>query len=208
MALSDLYQLVHKQHYIDIEMENVYFYEKSDPDLTAVDLGDAFAATIVPLVKAVQGDEVLHNELVIINLGNLADNATELLSGAGTFGDLEMLPAFNAVNFTLKPVSRAVRPGSKRITGIPESVTSFGAITDSAYITALNNLRAALGDPIDNGGEIFYPVVIKRVKTLVPDTEPPKYTYTLPAIGDTPVYARLAACLLNTRVSSQVSRKT
>lgn len=208
MALDDLYMIVHKQTYVGRKLENVYFYEKADPDLTAVDMNLAFQAEVIPAILDIQGLVVKHTELATINLGNLADNNNLVLNYEGQFGDVDCLPAFNAVNFTLKPVSRVVRPGSKRFTGIPESVAAYGVITDAGYIADLNVLRTILGDPIDNAGEIFNPVIVKRIKEAVPDTDPVQYTYRLPTIGDTPVYSQLGACLLALNVSSQVSRKT
>lgn len=208
MALDDLFMIVHNQTYVGRKLQNVYFYEAADPSLTAVDMGQAFELEVVPAILAVQGLVVKHVDLNVTNLGNLGDNSTEVLNYEGQFGDVDCLPAFNAINYTLKPSNRVVRPGSKRICGVPESVQAYGIITDATYITALNALRVILGDPIINGGEIFNPVVIKRVKEAVEDTDPVEYTYRLPTIGETPVYSSISACLLNLNVSSQVSRKT
>jgi hypothetical protein len=142
-----------------------------------------------------------------INLGNLGDNAFDTLTTAGTIAGTEMLPLHDAVNFTLKPANRAVRPGSKRFAGIPEGAVLRGDINDATYLASLELLRIGLGENISDDDTVFFqPVVIKRVK-YVPDPErPDHFAYRFPEIGETPVSSTIAGVLLNTHVSHQVSR--
>jgi hypothetical protein len=136
-------------------------------------------------------------------LGDLGEETVG--TGGGITG--EMLPVFNAVNFTIKPASRAVRPGSKRIAGVPETVQLDGTITDSSYITALNGLRVAMGNEISTDDVNFYRLVtIKRVAYDVPDSDPVRVAYRFPETDGELVFAPVRNILLNTKVSHQVSR--
>lgn len=207
MALADLYLLVFKQTFHGKPFENTFTFQRADSGSTAVDLGNAFIADVIPAIAPIQVNDVLYSELVITNLGNLGDNANVILSGGGSYGNDNALPLLNAINYTFKPASRVVRPGSKRISGIPGIVVTDDFVTDATYIGRMNTLRGVFGAPISDGSQLFDFVVVKRVKEPIPDTEPQKYSYRLPTIGETPVVSELGGVLVNTRVSSQVSRK-
>jgi hypothetical protein len=124
----------------------------------------------------------------------------------GAAGSDAPLPIFDAIGFTFKPSTRAVRPGSKRIAGIPQSTVTKGKVTDAGYITIMNNARVAMGNSIGTEPDMFSPCIVKRTKTAIPDTEPVKYRYTLPKAGDTLVVATVVAVLQSTKVTHQVSR--
>jgi len=207
MALSDIYQLVQKQTYGTKNIENVWFYQKEAPESTAQDLSDAFQEDLLPVMLAMQGFVMRTVELYITNLGNLADFWTEALDEQGTFGDVDCLPAINAINYTMKPATRAVREGSKRICGIPEAVTDFDTVTNATYLTKMEALRIAIDTPLNTGGEIFTPCIVKRIKEEVTGTVPLQYTYRLPTVGDTLTVTNFAAVLVNKNITSQVSRK-
>lgn len=206
MALSDLYVLDLEQSFEGQDIHNIFSYQKT-ADGTALGLNDAFAEDMLPLINAMQAEDIVNVSLNTINLGDLGDNGFNVLTGAGVLTGSDMLPLHDAINFTLKPTNRAVRPGSKRFSGIPEIEQVKGTITQPTYITTLNALRIGLETLIAaEAGDFYQPVVIKRVKYAVPDSDPVRYAYRFPEIGETPVVSTLAGVLLNLHISHQVSR--
>lgn len=117
-----------------------------------------------------------------------------------------MMPLHDAVNFTLRTNTRAVRPGKKRISGFVESKQSKGMIVDATFISALNTLRVQLATPSEGGsGAVYTPVIIKRVKET--DEETGEVTYRLPATEGELVYGVVQTALVNLQVTTQRSRR-
>jgi hypothetical protein len=129
------------------------------------------------------------------------------LASPGTFATDESLPSFAAIGYTLKLNTRAVRPGSKRIAGIPEIVTNRQTITDAAYIALMEAFRLKLQSPLVGAADTWQLVVVKRVKTPVVGTVPLQYDYRMPTTDADLVYGSVVAALTSTTISSQVSRK-
>jgi len=207
MALDQLYVVDLKQSFENQDLHNIFTYQRDDTGL-AIDLKTAFVANVLNLINFIQFGDIKNVLLRITNLGDLSDNWDEPLTGEGAVTAGQMLPVHDAVNFTLRPTSRAVRPGSKRFSGISESFQAGGTITDSGYIGDLNDLKAGLGTVIDSGdGDTFTPVIVKRVKYNPDPDRPEHFAYRFPTIGETPVVSTISGVLLNTRVSHQVSRK-
>jgi len=207
VALSDLYMLKHFQEFEDQECLNVYFYETIDGDGGAIPLSVAWQETILPLVNGIQSTNVSNHSVDVINLGDTADFDSVAVVGGGALA-AESLPAFNAVSYTFKPNDRAVRHGGKRYVGVPESVTVVNDITGVAYLGFMEDLRIALGSNLVGTTDTWRPVLIKRIKTLIPDTEPPKYSYALPGVGDPLTVAGLLSVLVSNKVKHQISRQT
>lgn len=205
-ASNLLYLLTHMQSFGTEVIENAYTFLKLDTG-TAVDLANAFISDVLPHIRQIQCAQIVTTEVKVINLGNLGDSAEVAVNLAGLLTGEQMLPVFNAIGYTFKPASRAVRPGGKRIAGVPESDQVDGTITNSAYITDMNALKAAYGSNIsDDDTNFFAFCIVKRVKTAIPGTTPVKYRYTLPGVGVDATVSELSAVLTSTKVSHQVSR--
>lgn len=207
MALDDLYMVKHFQTFQGQECLNVYFYEKTLGSGAAENLAADFQDVVLPAVNQVQSTNVLNVDLDVSNLGDTADFDVLTLIDGGML-DAESLPAFNALSYTFKPDNRAVRHGGKRFVGVPESVTVVNDITGATYLGYMEDLRAILADPIVGLSNTWRPVLIKRIRSTVPDTVPPRYTYRLPRTGDTLVVAGLLNVLVSTKVRHQTSRQT
>lgn len=206
MALADIYMLIHKQAQLGQAIENVYFYERTDSTMTAGDLIVGWKAFIQPKVLALQSNSFLTVGVTCQSLGDTADFDEDPSAASGSYGSDDPLPSFNALSYTLKPNNRAVRPGGKRIAGIPEIVTTKNNVTDGPYVATMETLRLALAANLTTGGIAFSPVIVKRTKTAVVGTVPLKYKYTLPVAGDPLVVAEVRAVLMSTTISHQVSR--
>jgi hypothetical protein len=206
MALADIYVLDHVQRYLAEPIHNLYTFERLG-DGTAVELINAFQADLLPGIQILQCEQIVTVALKAYSLGDLGDLSEETINTPGGQDGEEMLPVFNAVNFTLKPASRAVRPGSKRIAGIPESVQADGTINSSPYVTAMESLRIAYGNEISVDETNFWRmVIVKRVK-YNPDPEKlDEFAYRYPTAEDPLVFAPLRNVVYTNKVSHQVSR--
>ena len=207
MALDGLYQVVVKQNMFGKNIENVFFFQEQEAGGTESDVYDAFFSQYTVAMRNLQAQALNWTEVVVTNLGDLADFGSHPLPVTGLAGAGDVLPAFNAVGYTLKLATRGIRPGSKRIAGVLEAVVLNGVITEPTYAAQVEAFRLILDDPL-NGTLVDYdPVVVKRVKEAVPDTTPVQYTYRLPKIGEVPEVGLIKAAFTNPNITSQTSRK-
>lgn len=206
MPLNTLYQANLYYMCDGEEMMNVFFYEKNDAAYTAEQLRAAFNVDVVENISPILNADITIERLRIINLGDLSD-FDDYIYSSPISGEVAgaRLPIKNAVNFTLYPSSRALKPGSKRFPAVPVSVTTDDYIDDAGYITALNTLKTALGAVIIEGGatEGFTPVIVKRAPYT---TEEGNDAYRVPQTGDPLVYSAVKAVSVNLRISSQGTR--
>lgn len=205
MEIDGLYQLEDVQLFPTGEqMLNVYFFTSFDAAATAEDLTLAFNNDVLNLIKICQAAAVSHTTITARNLGDPADYYERALTGAVGGYAGESLSAFTAYPFTLRAATRAVRPGSKRIGGVPEAanLSTNGVITDATLLTALNNVRTAMATVVNAAGPDYQPVIVKRVRSGAPGS----YTYRLPTTDAEAEYYDVATALLNTTLSHQVSR--
>ena len=207
MALDDVYQLKVKQDSNGQTFENLFFFERLDPAGTASDLIDGFVADYVPEMRALQSQSTFVRTIECLNLGDLGDFDNEVLNLAGLAGSGDTLPVFNAVGYSLRLNTRAVKPGSKRISGILEAVVLNGRVTDPTYLAAMEAFRIKLDDEVTGALANYQPVVVKRIKTPIVGTVPQKYKYLLPTVGDPLVLGLVVQALFNQDITSQVSRK-
>lgn len=206
MPLNKVYQLIHRQTFVGQEIINVYFYNHNSGAGGAGILAAAFADDLLPAINDIQCSVIRNVELNVFNLDDLSDFANLALADGGTNAG-ESLPPTDAVGFTFKLNTRAVRPGSKRICGVPEAAQNAGSITNEAYLAQIEVLRLALADDVTGVADSYSPVVLKRVKTAIPGTSPVEYTYRLPATDAQLVMAGITSVLTTPFVTSQVSRK-
>lgn len=207
MGLETFYQLNHKQKdAYGQSIMNTYFFNHTAGSGFAIDLVQDFIDVMMPLVNQLQCN-VIDNVLIeAFNLEVLSDFWSQDPTGAGALtGD--MLPLFNAVSFTVKPNTRAVRKGGKRISGVPESVQNVGVITDGTYLGFIEDYRLQLATELVGTSDTWTPVIIKRVKTAISGTVPTQYRYRLPVNDSELVYGGVQSVLASVNVSSQVSRK-
>lgn len=206
MALSDCYMLRDVQTFNGEKVLNVYFYQDLLLAATAETLVDAWVAGVQPKVLDIQDVIVRH---ILVDAVNLADPANffEFAQDVGGEYDGDALPPHCAVSYGLRLNSRALRPGSKRYTGIPEAVQVNGTITNSTYITQMEALRVQQSDILLSGVlSTFQPIVVKRVP-YTPEGSPEGHiAYRLPEDDGEFVFGNVIEALTTTHVSHQVSR--
>ena len=171
-----------------------------------IELSASFIADLLPSILAVQCPQIVTTEIYTQTLEPAGSFLIQAVNTPGTYDPSEMLPVFNALSYSLKPNSRATRPAGKRYAGIPETAQQDGVITLGAYLTRMETLRLALSEPLGNDPSFYYPVIVKRIKEEVPDTEPQQYTYRLPETDLELVTNQIFTVTNNFRISHQVSR--
>src|SRR5215218_10150250 len=92
-------------------LENVYHYLSIGSSGDAADLLAAWVGTVLPLVQAVQSNQLVHNLIKVENLGDVGD--FDEYGVGGTIGGIAapIRNEWDTFNFTLRPSSRLVRPG-------------------------------------------------------------------------------------------------
>jgi len=208
MPLDTIYQVRARQTWGSggKALENVFFFDHTAGAGNATDMATAFGDAFSTLINQIQAPIVKNYSIDVINLGDLGDFASVPWLGSGTqVGDA--LPPYAAIGFTLKVNTRAVRKGSKRISGVPESAQIDGKLTNEGYIAAVELLRLAMQQEVVTASDTYLPVVVKRIKEPVVGTVPLQYTYRLPTIGDTLVTGEVVVVLTTTSLSHQVSRE-
>jgi len=206
MAYSGkVWQVTDHQLLNNQEMLNVYFFANDDGDGTAEDLRTAFDVQLLDVIKDMQSEDLNHSLTEVIALFDEADFNLFATDIDGTVAN-ESLPNTDAINFTLKPASRAVRPGSKRIAGIPEGATSNNVVNEETYLPFVELARLALEGNIINtdGLDVEYrPVIVKRIPYTAPSGNP---AYRLPTSGSEANVIAVLAVLTKLVMSHQTSR--
>lgn len=200
-----VWQVIDVQRMNEEEMLNVYFYKNDAGEGNAEDVANAFHEDVLFVLPTIQSVDIQHISLKVQALFALDDNFELATGDLGTIAT-EAFPSASAVNFTLRPLSRAVRPGSKRIAGIPENAGNHNVINNAGYITALENTRLVLEGSIEAGVTplaTYEPAIVKRIPYTAPSGKP---AYRLPATGAEAFVFGVSGALVSLRMSHQVSR--
>jgi len=212
MALEDIYMatLVQRVSGTSEDLESVFFFEGGGTSPSAIECKAAMLTDADPSfledINSLQCTAINNRSIRVINLGDLADFFDDPVTGGGDVAG-QMLPIHDALNFSLRLNTRAVRPGSKRFSGIPEAWQDGGVITDSEALGRIDAVGAHLRSILTTaGGATFTPVVVKRVLYDVPDTDPVRQAYRVPQVGDDLVVGTVVAVLTTPVISHQTSR--
>jgi len=209
MALDDLYQITHKYEAFGTSMHNVYHAERANPTEFAQEINDAFANSILPIIRLLQTTAFNNVEQVCFNLGDPTDFHTQTLAAAGLRAIGNDEPSFVSGGVRFPTLNRAVHSGQKRFAGLTETDIGAGVLVAGA-ITLLANIADAL---IANwlasadAHHVCNYVIIKRVCETTDPVTGKCLEYRLPELLETPVFYTPTARVVNTLATSQVSRK-
>lgn len=208
VGLASIYKVVDNQRFPGGEVvQNVYFYSAEDGDGSAEDLSLAFNNDMLTgIIRAAQANQFEHTSVEAQSLGDFADFYTRVLTGAVGGWTSDCLSPFTAVNFTLRTASREVRPGSKRIGGLPDSTSLYtnGQVTESEQLSNLEDIRLAMAGVITAAGAEYTPIIIKRI--FVPAGGDHGPYYRLPETDGELVYFPVSVALVNPILTHQTSR--
>jgi hypothetical protein len=215
MALNDVYEITDIQTLRGQEVVNVYHYHQVLAFVplfptTAMVLAAEWMTQVLPAIREIQAGELVHTFLRVKNLFNAADSYEEAISLPGTWSlgaDQDTMPTFNALAFQLNGDNAAVKDGSKRFAGLPETFANDGIVEGLASINYSNALSLALEKSVTVGlvieDPVFTPVIVKRVRS----GSPGNYTYRLPENQLESVLSAVIVAVWNALITSQISRK-
>jgi hypothetical protein len=200
-----VWQVIDEQLMNNETMLNVYFYKNDAGVGNAEDVAQAFHEDMLFVVPTMQSADIQHISLKVQALFALDDNFELATGDVGTIGT-EAFPSASAINFTLRPLSRAVRPGSKRIAGIPENAGNHNVVNNAGYLTAVENVRLQMEQGIEFGLTplaTYDPCIVKRIPYTAPSGRP---AYRLPTTGAEAFVFGVSGALVSLTMSHQVSR--
>lgn len=209
MALIDLFQLTHKFTAFGVSMHNAYHAERANPGETAQDVNDAWVFTILPIIRLLQTVTFTNVEVVCFNLGDDTDFHTQAIGNAGLRAAASDSPSFLAAAVKFPSLIRGVHAGQKRFAGLQESDINSGNIIVGSQPLVTNIADALIADWLASADShvVGNYVIIQRVCDSVPPPGEPCPQYRLPEGAEIPVFYTPNTHVLNTEVSSQVSRK-
>lgn len=211
MAIGDVFQasIIQSDANTGEEISMNLFYESLTVEGSAFGLYTELQQEdgVLESLNGLQSTRIRNERLRVLNLFSLSDFYEGSLSGAGVHAG-EMLPLFNAISFTKKVNTRAIRPGGLRVSGISEEASVGGLLTASGFPALLTAARGALALTINEDAVATYrPVVVKRVQyTIDEGLDSERQSYRLPANSGELVMGQVTTVLVNPRISHQVSR--
>ncbi len=210
MALDDLYQLTHRFTAYGVTMNNAYHAERANPGETAQDINDAFVNSILPDIRLLQPDRFTNVEVTTFNLGDDTDFHTQAIGNAGIRVSTADSPSFLAAAVKFPTRIRGVHAGQKRFAGLLEGDILLGALVASAQLLVENIADVLIADWLASADShiVCNYVIIQRVCEEEEPVTGKCLKYRLPEELEVPVFYAPNAHVLNTEVSSQVSRKT
>lgn len=208
MAIGDLYQLVHSYPVKGEIFQNHYTYYGAEGSPSAIGLATQWRADILPVVCNLLTTDVLNHTLKVINLFSVTDFYTLTAVQAGNAGTT-YATAKHAINFTLYPNRRDIKPGSKRYSPLSATNWEDGVATQAGFLTSVEAMRTALLEDVTTGGgtpTVYNHVVVKRIAYTVPDSSPPRTAWRLPANAEEADYGLMLTVAVNLQASTQDSR--
>lgn len=165
--IGNVVRITDKQTFDAQQVLNVYYYNiDSTPGSTPDEIAQAWWEKMNASIRAVQTSGVVHNEVLIENLDGTLDFGRYVPatgSNAGTCIETQPLSAFAAYGITLTVSTRLVRPGSKRIVGIPEAYNGDYGVLTGAAVGLLNTLGEDMTEDVSFGllgAGMMHPVIV------------------------------------------------
>ena len=171
MAITDIYKAVVNATYLGQKVQNRFFYRQlSGPTILAGGLNSALRDDIITIMRNLQTDEVVYDNIEIINLHNPADFG--VFTGiAGQTGDISGTPclSFQAWAFKLNRSDRTMRSGRKSLVGVHEEATE-GNVPTATWQAILDAAAPIFSATISSpAGDIYEPLLVRLLPNDVID---------------------------------------
>jgi len=163
-AENDIYQVKHFQRDgAGQDCLNIYYYQATEAPGSALSLATEFEAVLLPAIKNIQDDSIVHVLLEVINLGDPADFLAQVLSGTGNQSGTP-LPSFVSMAFRLIRASRALRNGRKSYVGLIEELVGARGSVDPVLQGFLDTLAGLLGSNLVDtvNGVTYAPRIVRK----------------------------------------------
>jgi len=187
MASGDLYLVTLFGTIFGNQTVNTFTYlqtgEEEEPESSAEVLAGAFQTAFLPVGGVLRGQAIGASQTWdAIRVTNQFEDSSDFIevgfptpfTGGGSGA---VMPPYVTYAFRTPWLGRSVRRGQKRFSGVLEVEVNNG-ILQSNVLTLLAPIGSALGAQLVNGSAVYSPVIVRRVKTLDPDTG--RYVYSLP----------------------------
>lgn len=202
---GEIIKITDRQTLFGQEVLNVYWYQ------IATDLGGATAAEIAEQwwgslgeeIRAVQHTSLNHIDVTVESIDGSRDFGTFTIPGGGENGAIgtgDCMPPFTTWSFTLIPENRLVRPGGKRIAGVPELEVASGGVVGSSITPTLIELAEEMARQLNylSTLDALIPVVVGFPHPASPTGRPARLDR---------VEIRVASVQVSPYVSTQNTRK-
>jgi len=188
MASGDLYLVTLFGAIFGNQTVNTFTYlqtgEESSPGVSAAILGALFKSAFLPADAILRGEGIaVSQQWKGIRVVNQYEDSSDFFeeefptpfTGDGIGA---VMPPYVTYAFRTPWLGPAVRRGQKRFSGVLELEVNNG-ILQANVTTLLNPVAQALGMQLEGDNEVYTPVIVRRVKTLDPETG--RYVYSLPS---------------------------
>lgn len=210
MALIDVFQLTHNYSAFGEPMANIYHALRENSGETAQDINDAFVNTVMPAIELLWTQAYTSIDLVCFNLGDPEDFHTQ--SGAGLDGTRVGAnePTFVAAGVRFPSLNRNIRSGHKRFGGMMEADVDNGDLIPATVTLVEDIADDLIGDWLasSDSHHVANYIILKRVCDEVDPVTEECLKYRLPEDLEVPVFYIPTSRVVNSSVTSQVSRKT
>lgn len=205
MAANDFYKVNTYSTMLGSSCQNEYWYRQETGTGGAVELADAFITLVLDIVRLVQSSQILYNLIKVYSQQGGTDFIEIDLTGQNGLNGANSLPPFCAIALSTPRKRSDMKPGQKRLVGIPDIYDDQGVITNVDYLAAIDDVADALSTDLGDVGtsSVWSPVIVRRVKTTVNG----KTYYVVPDPITNSDYYAADAWFKRVNVTSQVSRK-
>jgi len=209
MALSDMYQIVHRMTAEQQKIVNVFHVERTSGIETAASISDAFQNSISLALKLLQNNGIVNDELFIFNLGVTTDFGTFTLGAASGLRIGLNSPSFISAGIRFPSLDRDIRSGQKRFCGMLETDYVKGVL-GAGPLVLINDIGDVMLAPwlssIDMHAICNY-VIIKRICEETDPVSGDCLKYRLPTSDAELQFYEPTQRIANSEITSQVSRK-
>jgi len=188
VASNDLYLVTLFGQIFGQQTVNTFTYtqltEETSPDVSAEVLANAFYGAFLGASGVLNGTAFStaqsYNAIRVLNLfddvSDFFEMAISPVETGATAG--ATMPPYVTYAFRTPWLGLGVRRGQKRFSGVLETEVNNGVL-QPAVLATLEDVQGALGQQLIGSSGTYNPVIVRRVKTLDPDTG--KYVYSLPS---------------------------
>lgn len=202
---GEIVRITDRQTLFGQEVLNVYWYEMATDfgGATALEIAENWWTAMGTYIRAVQHTALNHVSITAESIDGSMDFATYTIPAGGENGAIgtgDCMPPFTTFSITLVPENRSVRPGGKRIAGVPEGVVATGGVVDSGVMADLIILADEMADQLNFllALDAYVPVIVGFPHPVSPTGRPARLSR---------VEVRVASGSVSPYVSTQNTRK-
>jgi len=202
---GEVVRITDRQTLFGQEVLNVYWYQLATDFIgaTALEIAENWWGELGTHIRAVQHTACNHISVTVESIDGSMDFATYTIPGGGENGAIgtgDCMPPFTTFSITLVPENRSVRPGGKRIAGVPEGVVATGGVVDSGVMADLITLADWMATQLNFllETDAYIPVIVGFPHPASPTGRPARLDR---------VEVRIASASVSPYVSTQNTRK-